>query len=145
LPTVCMVGPGSSHLNICVLNSFVSNFNFSPPFPDFSTGSEIEDGTALFTADFFQNNGTPTIPVLGSLLAAVSVTANIGFDFVNRSSPTQLGTFTGVLTKFDFSVPLLGHTFTGMLNPGMPSTGVTTISAVTGDGPFIVDSFFDVF
>jgi hypothetical protein len=90
--------------------------------------------------------GTP-----GALVGTVSATANIGFLFQGRTSPTQTGTFLSVLDEFDFTSTFNGHTFTGRLasqsptNPGPPSTGSTTITPITADGPFIISGFFDIF
>jgi len=70
---------------------------------------------------------------------------DVDFPFVGRSSLSDLGTFVSEITEFDFKGTFNTHTFEAMIDTSTPSTGSTTITAPSQDGPFDVSSFFDVF
>ena len=78
---------------------------------------------------------------MGTVLAL----GDVDFLFVGRSSLPDLGTFVSEITEFDFKGTFNTHTFEVMIDTSTPSTGSTTITAPSQDGPFDVSSFFDVF
>lgn len=132
LPTICV--------NIvCLVNGDVSNFVTTSVF----AANQVVDGTAQFTGDFYQNiGGTP-----GAFITGISITADVGFTYFGRTGPDELGTFPSQLTEFQFNTTINGHMLDAMLNSSTPSTGTTSIHSISGtlDGPFEVNSFFDVF
>jgi hypothetical protein len=70
----------------------------------------------------------------------------LSITYVGRSDVGELGTFTTLLTSFDFMGSFNSHTVQAQLNLGQGgNTGITTVSKVQGADGFLVDSFFDVF
>lgn len=127
----------------CLVNGFVSNFSMVTTFGS----DESADGTALFTGDLYQNNhGNP-----GMFVGHLSVTATVGLDYANRTTPTETGDFFTTLTEFDFSANVANHTFMGRLasedplNPGPASTGDTDLSQISGQDRWIVSGDLTIY
>lgn len=132
LPTVCITP-------VCLVNANVAGFHTTSDV--LLAGNELVSATAVFSALVFQNNGgTP-----GAALGSVSTGGTIDFTYFGRSLSTPLGTFDAEITAFDFAGTFNGHTFEFRKNPLLQSTGMTTINQVSPNGPYKVDSFFDVF
>jgi hypothetical protein len=94
------------------------------------------------SAAVFQNVGG----VPGSPIGTFMMFGTLSITYVGRSSMTELGTFTALLTSFNFMGSFNSHTLQTQLNFSQGgNTGTTTITKVSGGPGFLVDSFFDVF
>jgi len=74
------------------------------------------------------------------------MSGTLSITYLGRASQDALGTFTTLLTSFDFMGSFNSHTLQTRLNLTQGgNSGITTIVQVAGSGDFLVDSFFDVF
>jgi len=78
-------------------------------------------------------------------VGTISLTGTLEEEVVGRTTSTMTGSWVTDLLALSLSGPLLGHTLTLDLSPSPPSTGTTTITPISSDGPFAISSFFDVF
>jgi hypothetical protein len=121
---------------VCVANIRVYGFQITGD--TFASGNESVSTNALFAAGLFQNGGA------GLPLGILVLTGDVDFQFNNRSSSTETGTFASLLTGLDLSGTFNGHSVEAQLNSGSATTGSTTVSDA-GNGMFRINSFFDVF
>jgi hypothetical protein len=89
-----------------------------------SGGNELVTANAVYTADFYTDNGgTP-----GTFLGTLVMNGFVNVTFVGRNpSLNPLGTFSSVITDFGFSGPLGSGTFAIRQDPGQTSDGTTSI------------------
>ena len=131
-----------SALNRCTENASVSGFNIITS--TVMSGDQLELVSATYSADIFtDNNGAPDV-FLGHLL----LFGTAHFTYVGRNPEVNpLGTFTTLLTDFDFLGTLNGNTFEVKQDPGHASTGSTTILEVTFVPPILysVSGSLDIF
>lgn len=132
LPVICITA-------VCLVNANVSGFQTLTDM--LVAGNELVSTSAIFAANIFQNNGGSP----GAPLGPLSITGTMDFTFFGRSLSIPLGTFNAQITNFDFAGTFNSHPFEVKQNPGMASTGVTTINQVSPGGMYQVSSFFDVF
>jgi hypothetical protein len=78
-------------------------------------------------------------------IGPVSLSGTVEQEVLGRTSPTELGTWDTEIVALSLSGPVLGHTLTLTLDGSTPSLGSTSITLAGPDGPFRIDSFFDVF
>jgi uncharacterized protein (TIGR03382 family) len=136
VPTVC-IAP------VCLEDIRFFGFQNTSDVP--SGPDELVSTNALLSAEVFQNaGGSP-----GSPLGSISGSGTMDITYFGRAAsiPLGLGLFSARITSLDFTGSFNGHTFQAILNPDplKPSTGQTEIEALSGNGPFRVSSFFDVF
>lgn len=116
--------------------------NLMPTSIMFVGGNELVTATGTLDAEVFQNvGGMPGAPIGTFILSGT-----LSFTYLGRTSDTQLGTFTSLVTSFNFMGTFNSHTIVTQLvtNQG-GNTGVTTVAKAPGVDLFAVDSFFDVF
>ena len=123
----------------CLANIAISNFQITSD--TFSGGNETVFTDAIYTATAFQNVGGNT----GVQLGSVTAPGDVDFLFLGRTSHSDFGTFTTEVTDFDFKGTFNGHTFEVLIDTSTPSTGSTTITAPSLDGPFDVTSTLNIF
>ncbi len=113
-------------LSRCTVNPTVSGFNMMTRAE--VGGNEVVSLAALYTASVFtDDNDSP-----GTFVGVLSLLGTAQFTFVGRDpSVNPLGTFTTLLTDFDFKGVLNGNTFEVKQDPGKASTGSTTILETT--------------
>jgi hypothetical protein len=105
-------------------------------------GDQLVTASGSLSAAVFQNQGGVPGPPIGTFM----MSGTLSITYVGRSSQTELGTFTTLLTSFDFMGSFNSHTVQSQLNFAQGgNTGITTISKIQGADGFLVDSFFDVF
>jgi hypothetical protein len=137
----------------CVSVICLTDINLS----DFvSLGSKIQGGNELtrsdvtLSADLFQNVGGQP----GSPLGPIKLTGEADITYFNKGTLSGIGTFEDQLTALNLTGSFVGltgqHTINAMLNPNMPSTGVTSIFLESPQPPggkttYEIHSFFDVF
>jgi hypothetical protein len=107
-------------------------------------GNDVTVSNVDQTANLFVNNsGSP-----GAFISPISMTGQADITFFNRGTLSDPGTFDALLTSLDVSGSFTGltgtHTVMAMLNPLLPSTGVTTVQQLSSN-TWQVSSFFDVF
>lgn len=130
--TICInIGPG-----ICVVHP--SLFGFTGTTTVINSMGEAIDSNISFSAAIYSNHDDHPGVFLGNLAMA----GPIGILYANRTSETELGTFTSTLTELDMTGTFNGHSLEVMLAT-MPSSGPTTVMQFGQD--FRVTSFFDVF
>jgi hypothetical protein len=129
--TVCLLGG-------CIVESDVGNL--TPTSSVFTGGNQMITATGVLNAQVFDNvGGTP-----GAFIGNLTLTGDLAITYVGRTSNTQIGSFTSLLTAFDFSGSFNSHTIQSQLVTGQGgNSGITTITPRGQD--FVVDSFFDVF
>jgi hypothetical protein len=132
LPLICITP-------VCLENTSVSGFQDTSDMV--VTGNEVVTANATFAAEIFQNSGGSP----GADLGPISITGTMSFIYFGRTLATPLGTFNAQITDFDFNGMFNGHPFEFKQNPGMASTGQTTVNQVPGSGLYQISSFFDVF
>ncbi|MGA9848006.1 MAG: PEP-CTERM sorting domain-containing protein [Roseiarcus sp.] len=129
IAAVC-VTPG-----LLTLTSAVSNF-----LP------AVQDITADAT---YTGSLTPLPPGTGSL-GSFTLTGTVEMEVLGRTSATDTGSWTTELTGMSLSGPLLSFgTLSATLDPdpSNSSTGTTSITPLDPNksGPFVINSFFDIF
>jgi hypothetical protein len=128
-------------LSRCVEHTIVSDFVKTSDTE--VSGNEVVDATASYSADVYtDNHGTP-----GTFVGDLSMDGTIGITYVGRNpAMNPLGTFTTLVTSFDFSGKLNGNTVEFIQNPSIPSTGSTTILETTFSPPieYTVSSSVDL-
>jgi hypothetical protein len=108
----------------------------------FAGGNQMTTSEGLLTAAVYENLGG----VPGARVGTLTLTGTLSITYLGRSAPGQLGTFTSLLTEFDFAGTFNGHMLVSRLDLSRgDSSGITTVSALPGSNQFLVDSFFDVF
>jgi hypothetical protein len=125
---------------VCLGNIALSNFNdtsFS-----ISGGNELATSNVSLTADAFKDvSGTP-----GMFIAPVTLNGQIDITYFSKGALSEPGTFNDQITSLSLTGTLNGHSIEAMLNPGLLSTGQTTVAPIGGmPAEFRVSSFFDVF
>jgi hypothetical protein len=133
------------HATVCLLAGCIVESDIGNLVP---TSSLIVGNDQLVTANgslsaaVFENVAGVPGPPIGTFM----MFGSLSITYVGRSSPNALGTFTSLLTSFDFMGTFNSHTLQTRLNLTQGgNSGITTIVTVPGTGSFLVDSFFDVF
>jgi hypothetical protein len=110
-------------LDRCLENGSVSDFTNEVSTQIGSNEQVTLD--ALYTGGVYtDNSGVP-----GVFLGTLNLTGTATFVYTGRNVSVQpLGTFPTQVTSFDFSGIFNGKTFAVEQNPGVPSTGTTTIN-----------------
>lgn len=128
---------------VCSENNFSSNYQYVGGTPDFTTspGNEIAKTTATFQGDVYESmfNGTAFVP--GAFLGHYSVAGEVDFEFLGRANNSEVGDFSALLLKDDFTATAFGHTFSLMLDPAhlADDTGTLSINQVAD---YSTDSVF---
>jgi hypothetical protein len=127
----CLSNP-SIGLSRCVENTIIGDFVRTSDTQ--VGGNEVVDVTAGYSADVYTNNhGMP-----GTFVGDLLMTGTVNITYVGRNPAVNpLGTFSTLVTSFDFSGTLNGNTIEFTQNPSIPSTGSTTINQATFSPPIL--------
>ena len=137
---VCLSNP-SIMLDRCLENTLISGLTTITD--NEIGGNEVVTASANYSANVYtDNSGTP-----GTFLGNLLMTGTIDVTYIGRDPAINpLGTFTTDVTDFDFTGMLNGNTIEFVQNPGIPSTGSTTIlvNSVTPIVEYSVSSSVDL-
>jgi hypothetical protein len=137
--------PATCIPQVCLENITIGNFTDIDS--NIVGGNQLTTAKVSLMASVFQNVGGTGTP--GVFISPIVLNGQMDITYSNKSTLTELGTFSDTITSLGLSGSFNGltgtHTVAAILNPDEASTGQTTVAQIGVSPDFRISSFFDVF